>query len=62
VNPKPQERFEAIYAAHYGDVRRYALRRAERELAEEGDRSACGLGSLGRLALRARPPGRRRSG
>jgi RNA polymerase sigma factor (sigma-70 family) len=35
VNPTRQERFEAIFAAHYGDVHRYALRRAEPPLAEE---------------------------
>ena len=35
MNPTRQERFEAIFAAHYGDVHRYALRRAEPPLAEE---------------------------
>ena len=35
MNPNRQERFEAIFAAHYGDVHRYALRRAEPPLAEE---------------------------
>jgi len=35
VNPSRQDRFEALFAAHYGDVHRYALRRAEPSLAEE---------------------------
>jgi RNA polymerase sigma-70 factor, ECF subfamily len=35
VNPTRQERFEAMFAAHYGDLHRYALRRAEPPLAEE---------------------------
>ncbi len=35
MNPTRQERFEAIFAAHYGDVHRYALRRAQPPLAEE---------------------------
>ena len=35
MNPTRQERFEAMFAAHYGDVHRYALRRAEPPLAEE---------------------------
>ena len=35
VNPSRQARFEALFAAHYGDVHRYALRRAEPPLAEE---------------------------
>ena len=35
MNPTRRQRFEAIFAAHYGDVHRYALRRAEPPLAEE---------------------------
>ena len=32
---EPRERFEAIFAAHYRDVLRYALRRTDRAHAEE---------------------------
>jgi RNA polymerase sigma factor (sigma-70 family) len=33
--PAPRERFEALFLAHYRAVHRYALRRADPELAEE---------------------------